>query len=86
MQKLYGGSFLIGQQGIKFSCTFQKAECLAANNVERRHPSSSFVDGVMVALTTQKEEDVHRESSPGAAGKHSFSHLMSLKPNYLPFH
>lgn len=36
--------------------------------MERRHPSSSFVDSVMVALTAEKEEDVNREASPGSAG------------------
>uniref|UniRef100_A0A672YR48 Sperm associated antigen 5 n=1 Tax=Sphaeramia orbicularis TaxID=375764 RepID=A0A672YR48_9TELE len=31
------------------------------HNTERRHPSSSFVDSVMVALTAEKEEDVKTE-------------------------
>uniref|UniRef100_UPI0037E80108 sperm-associated antigen 5 n=1 Tax=Semicossyphus pulcher TaxID=241346 RepID=UPI0037E80108 len=34
-------------------------------HVERRHPSSSFVDSIMVALTTEKEEDVDTETLPG---------------------
>ncbi|XP_042340237.1 sperm-associated antigen 5 [Plectropomus leopardus] len=33
-------------------------------NVERRHPSSSFVDSVMVALTAEKEEDATTETPP----------------------
>ncbi|XP_030004690.1 sperm-associated antigen 5 [Sphaeramia orbicularis] len=33
------------------------------HNTERRHPSSSFVDSVMVALTAEKEEDVKTEAS-----------------------
>lgn len=41
-------------------------EALALLNVER-HPSSSFVDSVMVALTEDKEEDARKDSSPGEA-------------------
>lgn len=41
-------------------------EALALLNVER-HPSSSFVDSVMVALTKDKEEDAQKEST-GEAG------------------
>ncbi|KAK9540510.1 hypothetical protein VZT92_002957 [Zoarces viviparus] len=35
-------------------------------NVERRHPSSSFVDSIMVALTAEKEEDVATDAPPGS--------------------
>ncbi|TMS23519.1 Sperm-associated antigen 5 [Larimichthys crocea] len=35
------------------------------HSVERRHPSSSFVDSIMVALTSEKEEDVNTETPPG---------------------
>lgn len=67
------------ENDIFFSCrlvclTFQKAEppkdkeSQAVHNAERRHPSSSFVDSVMVALTVEKEDDVNRETSPGPAG------------------
>lgn len=51
---------------------FQSADLLkdkesqTVTNVERRRPSSSFVDCVMVALET--EEDVNSETSPGPAG------------------
>uniref|UniRef100_A0A8C3FZJ9 Si:dkey-25o16.4 n=1 Tax=Cyclopterus lumpus TaxID=8103 RepID=A0A8C3FZJ9_CYCLU len=33
---------------------------------QRRHPSSSFVDSVMVALTAEKEEDVATDTAPGS--------------------
>ncbi|KAE8300277.1 hypothetical protein D5F01_LYC00414 [Larimichthys crocea] len=33
------------------------------HSVERRHPSSSFVDSIMVALTSEKEEDVNTEDT-----------------------
>ncbi len=51
--------------------TFQKfeppnvKESQLVHNVERRHPSSSFVDSVMVALTSEKEEDVDTETPTG---------------------
>lgn len=54
------------------SLSDQKAEALndsearALVSVER-HPSSSFVDSVLVALSTDKKEDAQEESSPGAA-------------------
>ncbi|XP_056223916.1 sperm-associated antigen 5 [Seriola aureovittata] len=35
------------------------------HSLERRHPSSSFVDSIMVALTVEKEEDVKTETPPG---------------------
>ncbi|XP_031719187.1 sperm-associated antigen 5 [Anarrhichthys ocellatus] len=35
-------------------------------NVERRYPSSSFVDSIMVALTAEKEEDVTTDAPPGS--------------------
>ncbi|GAA6233801.1 sperm-associated antigen 5 [Lates japonicus] len=35
------------------------------HNLERRHPSSSFVDSIMVALTAEKEEDDKTEAPPG---------------------
>ncbi|XP_051241326.1 sperm-associated antigen 5 [Dicentrarchus labrax] len=41
-------------------------ESQAVHNVERRHPSSSFVDSIMVALTAEKEEDVNKETPPGS--------------------
>ncbi|XP_068583710.1 sperm-associated antigen 5 [Cebidichthys violaceus] len=36
------------------------------HNVERRQPSSSFVDSIMVALTAEKEEDVSIDTPPGS--------------------
>ncbi|XP_029299355.1 sperm-associated antigen 5 [Cottoperca gobio] len=41
-------------------------ESQQVHNVERRHPSSSFVDRIMVALTAEKEEDVATETPPGS--------------------
>ncbi|XP_034543735.1 sperm-associated antigen 5 [Notolabrus celidotus] len=41
-------------------------KCQPLYNTERRHPSSSFIDSIMVALTTEKDEDVI-ESHPGSA-------------------
>ncbi|XP_037329062.2 sperm-associated antigen 5 isoform X2 [Pungitius pungitius] len=41
-------------------------ECPPLHNVERRHPSSSFVDSVMVALTAEMEEDVTKETPSGS--------------------
>ncbi|KAG7221829.1 hypothetical protein INR49_017005, partial [Caranx melampygus] len=38
----------------------------SGHNVERRHPSSSFVDSIMVALTAEKEEDIKTETPPGS--------------------
>ncbi|XP_071360634.1 sperm-associated antigen 5 isoform X2 [Trachinotus anak] len=40
-------------------------ESQPVHSLERRHPSSSFVDSIMVALTTEKEEDVKAETPPG---------------------
>nr|XP_046272390.1 sperm-associated antigen 5 [Scatophagus argus] len=40
-------------------------ESQAMHSVERRHPSSSFVDSIMVALTAEKEEDVTTETFTG---------------------
>eukprot|EP00064_Thunnus_orientalis_P008337 superscaffoldBa00000986_g8360 len=37
-------------------------ESQPVNNVERRHPSSSFIDSIMVALTAEKEEDLKTET------------------------
>ncbi|XP_037621347.1 sperm-associated antigen 5 [Sebastes umbrosus] len=34
--------------------------------VERRHPSSSFVDSIMVALTAEKEDEVATDTPPGS--------------------
>ncbi|XP_020484270.2 sperm-associated antigen 5 [Labrus bergylta] len=36
------------------------------HNTERRHPSSSFVDSIMVALTAEKEEEDVAETPPAA--------------------
>ncbi|XP_054460225.1 sperm-associated antigen 5 [Anoplopoma fimbria] len=41
-------------------------EAQLLQSVERRHPSSSFVDRIMVALTAEKEEDVITETPPGS--------------------
>nr|XP_019956861.1 PREDICTED: sperm-associated antigen 5 [Paralichthys olivaceus] len=41
-------------------------ECQPLQHLDRRHPSSSFVDSIMVALTTEKEEDVKSETPPEA--------------------
>lgn len=65
-----------------FPALLQNAEALKDNhavallNVER-HPCSSFVDSVMVALTKDKEEDAEKEWPPGAAGTaaSTFFHL-----------
>ncbi|XP_018517099.1 sperm-associated antigen 5 [Lates calcarifer] len=35
------------------------------HSLERRHPSNSFVDSIMVALTTEKEDDDKTETPPG---------------------
>ncbi|XP_073338782.1 sperm-associated antigen 5 [Pagrus major] len=43
----------------------QDKESQAVYNVERRHPSCSFVDSIMVALTAEKEEDASTETPPG---------------------
>lgn len=54
--------------------TFQTAdlqkdkESQTVANTEHRRPSSSFVDCVMVALTTETEGDVNSETFPGPAG------------------
>ncbi|KAI3353100.1 hypothetical protein L3Q82_019669, partial [Scortum barcoo] len=37
-------------------------ESQPVHNADRRHPSSSFVDSIMVALTAEKEEDVKTET------------------------
>ncbi|AWP05473.1 putative sperm-associated antigen 5 isoform 3 [Scophthalmus maximus] len=37
-------------------------ESQPVHHMDRRHPSSSFVDSIMVALTTEKEEDDESES------------------------
>ncbi|KAM8879304.1 sperm-associated antigen 5 isoform 1-T2 [Spinachia spinachia] len=41
-------------------------KCPLLLNVERRDPSSSFVDSVMVALTVEKQEDVTKEAPCGS--------------------
>ncbi|XP_031132814.1 sperm-associated antigen 5 isoform X2 [Sander lucioperca] len=41
-------------------------ESHAVHTVERRHPSGSFVDSIMVALTAEKEEDASTETPPGS--------------------
>ncbi|XP_040003176.1 sperm-associated antigen 5 [Xiphias gladius] len=40
-------------------------ESQPVHNLERRHPSSSFVDSIMVALTAEKEGEVKTETPPG---------------------
>ncbi|XP_062282083.1 uncharacterized protein LOC133986271 [Scomber scombrus] len=35
-------------------------ESLPVHNTEQRHPSSSFIDSIMVALTAEKEEDLNK--------------------------
>ncbi|XP_040043655.2 sperm-associated antigen 5 [Gasterosteus aculeatus] len=40
-------------------------ECPLLHNVERHHPSGSFVDSVLVALTAEKEEDVTEDTPSG---------------------
>ncbi|XP_034755324.1 sperm-associated antigen 5 isoform X2 [Etheostoma cragini] len=42
------------------------AESHAVHTVEHCHPSSSFVDSIMVALTDEKEEDASTETPPGS--------------------
>ncbi|KAA8594701.1 hypothetical protein FQN60_011836 [Etheostoma spectabile] len=41
-------------------------ESHAVHTMERCHPSSSFVDSIMVALTSEKEEDASTETPPGS--------------------
>ncbi|KAF1395350.1 hypothetical protein PFLUV_G00010610 [Perca fluviatilis] len=41
-------------------------ESHAVHTAERRHPSSSFVDSIMVALTAEEEEDSSTETTPGS--------------------
>ncbi|XP_028461375.1 sperm-associated antigen 5 isoform X2 [Perca flavescens] len=38
----------------------------AVHTAERRHPSASFVDSIMVALTAEEEEDSSTETPPGS--------------------
>ncbi|KAM7009700.1 sperm-associated antigen 5 [Tautogolabrus adspersus] len=55
------------------------------HNMERRHPSSSFVDSIMVALTAEKEEENVAETPP-AAGTAACLHVLREIPfqKYLP--
>lgn len=39
-------------------------ESQSVHNADRRHPSSSFVDSIMVALTAEKEDDVKTDICP----------------------
>ncbi|XP_040892911.1 sperm-associated antigen 5 [Toxotes jaculatrix] len=39
-------------------------ESQPAHSLDRRHPSSSFVDSIIVALTAEKEEDINTETPP----------------------
>lgn len=57
----------------------QRAESLkdkdteGSHNTGRRHPSSSFVDSVMVALTAEEEEEEDRNMSPSELTGDSYS-------------
>lgn len=42
------------------------------HNVERRYPSSSFIDSIMVALTSEKEEDSETAAGPGTGSHHAW--------------
>lgn len=67
--------------------TFQKLEpptvkeSQPVHSVERRHPSSSFVDSIMVALTTEKEEDGDTETPPEPGTAAHMHVLLSPKCN-----
>lgn len=50
-----------------------------SNSIGRRHPSSSFVDSVMVALTAEKEEeeDGNMSATELTGDSYSFSFLVT---------